>query len=51
MQVRFDDPIIGDVNGLSGYVEARFKVVPQVWLGARWNQSWFDTVQGRDVEP
>ncbi len=31
---------------LSGFVEARFKVVPQIWLGARWNQSWFDDVHG-----
>ncbi len=42
----FDVPGIGDVNAYSGFVEARFKVVPQVWLGARWNQSWFDDVNG-----
>jgi hypothetical protein len=42
----FDVPRIGDVNAYSGFVEARFKVVPQIWVGARWNQSWFETVHG-----
>ena len=48
-RVEFAVPGIGDVHGLSGYVESRYKISPQVWLGARWNQSWFDDVPGLDM--
>jgi hypothetical protein len=46
---RFEVPRVGDVDVLSGYVEARYKFTPQVWLACRWNQSWFDDVPGRHL--
>ena len=44
--VRFEIPRVGDVEALTGYVEARYKITAQIWLSGRWNQSWFDDVPG-----
>jgi hypothetical protein len=47
--VRFEVPRVGNVEALTGYVEARYKITPQIWLAGRWNQSWFDDVPGRHL--
>jgi hypothetical protein len=49
VRTEFAVPGIGDVAAWSGYVEARYKATPQVWIGSRWNQSWFDDIPGLDV--
>ena len=49
VHAKFDTPVVGEVEGLSGFVEARYKANAQVWLGARWNQSWFDDAPAADV--
>jgi len=38
----FDVPGIGTVSVMSGYIEAKQKLGPQLWLAARWNQSASD---------
>ena len=45
----FEVPRVGDVEVLSGFVEAKYKVTPQLWAAGRWNQSWFDDAPGLDV--
>jgi hypothetical protein len=45
----FEEPRVGDVEVVSGYIEARYKFATQVWLGMRWNQSMFDDVPTLDV--
>ena len=49
VHAKFDTPVVGEVEGVSGFVEARYKATAQIWLGARWNQSWFDDAPGADV--
>ncbi len=49
VHAKFHTPVVDDVEGLSGFVEARYKATAQVWVGARWNQSWFDDAPGSDV--
>lgn len=52
----FDIPRVGTVRALSGFVEARYKLTPRLWLAGRWNQSRFDEPAGltrswdRDLE-
>lgn len=49
VHAKFDTPVVGNVEALPGFVEARYKATAQVWLGARWNQSWFDDAPGTNV--
>ncbi len=49
VRVRWEVPNVGAVTGVSGFVEAKYKIGTQTWLGARWNQSWFDDAPGLDV--
>lgn len=42
----FDVPRIGTVRALSGFIEARYKLAPRLWLSGRWNQSRFDQPAG-----
>jgi len=49
VHAKFDTPVVGDVEALSGFIEARYKATAQVWVGARWNQSWFDDAPGTDA--
>ncbi|MGV3664374.1 MAG: porin [Prosthecobacter sp.] len=46
LAARFEVPRVGDVDVLSGYVEAKYKITPQLWAAARWNQSVFSDVPG-----
>lgn len=47
---RFEVPRVGDVDVLSGYVEAKYKITSQLWAAARWNQSFFSDVPGLTTE-
>jgi hypothetical protein len=49
VDVEYDVPNVGNVSGVSGFVEGRYKTTPQTWLAVRWNQSWFDDVPGTGV--
>jgi hypothetical protein len=49
VHAKFDTPVVGDVAALSGFIEARYKATAQVWVGARWNQSWFDDAPSADA--
>lgn len=46
MSSRFEVPHAGDVSVLAGFVEARYKLAPRFWVAGRWNQSWFDSLDG-----
>src|SRR5205085_34096 len=43
-ETRFEIPRIGNANMLAYYVEAKYKVTPQLFVAARWNQQFFGTV-------
>jgi hypothetical protein len=43
-ETRFEVPNVGDADVLSYYVEAKYKVTPQLFLAARWNQQLYATV-------
>jgi hypothetical protein len=45
----FDVPRVGQVNVLSGYVEARYKINAEFWTAVRLNQSWFGDVPGSNT--
>jgi hypothetical protein len=42
----FDVPRVGEVDVLSGYIEAKYKITPQYWVVLRVNQSWFGDIPG-----
>jgi hypothetical protein len=44
----FDVPRVGDVDVLSGYVEAKYKISAQLWTALRLNRSWFGDLPGLD---
>jgi hypothetical protein len=48
---RFQVPGIGNADTLSYYLEAKYKVTPQLFGALRWNQQLFDTIpdEGRRV--
>ena len=54
-QARFEIPSVGDVETVSYYVEAKYKLTPQLFGALRWNQQFFskigeeDRPWGRDV--
>lgn len=43
---RFEVPRVGDVDVLSGFVEAKYKITPQLWAATRWNQAFFSDIPG-----
>lgn len=45
----FDVPRVGPVDVLSGYIEAKYKITPQLWTALRVNQSWFGDIPGLSV--
>ena len=49
VHVEWEVPNVGDVTGVSGFVEAKYKTTPQTWAALRWNQSWFDDAPGGNV--
>lgn len=57
-QTRFEIPTVGDVDTFAYYLEAKYKITPQLFGALRWNQQIFGTVRdsegnratwGRDV--
>lgn len=57
-QTRFEIPNVGDVDTFAYYLEAKYKITPQLYGALRWNQQVFGTVRagggdratwGRDV--
>lgn len=44
MSARFEVPNVGDADTLSYYIETKYKVMPKLYLAARWNQQFFDDV-------
>ena len=47
---RFEVPRVGDVEVLSGFVEAKYKLTPSLWAATRWNQAAFSDVPGLTTE-
>ncbi len=47
---RFEVPRVGNVDVLSGFVEAKYKITPQLWAATRWNQAFFSDVPGLTTE-
>lgn len=47
---RFEVPRVGDVDVLSGFVEAKYKITPQLWAATRWNQAFFSDIPGLTTE-
>ena len=45
----FDVPRVGEVDVLSGYIEAKYKITPQFWTALRVNHSWFGDIPGLTV--
>ena len=43
-EARFEVPTVGDADTLSYYLEARYKITPQLFAATRWNQQLYATV-------
>jgi len=43
-ETRFEVPHIGNADILAYYIEAKYKMTPQLFIAARWNQQFFGTV-------
>lgn len=48
-ETRFEVPLIGNADNLSYYVEAKYKITPQLFGALRWNQQLFSTIPHGDV--
>ena len=49
-QSRFEVPNVGDADVLSYYIEAKYKIISQLFAAVRWNQQLFDTVPDEDEQ-
>lgn len=47
---RFEIPRIGNADTLAYYVEAKYKLTPQLFGAVRWNQQVFDSIQDRGLD-
>jgi hypothetical protein len=47
-EARFEVPRIGNADTFSYYVEAKYKITPQLFGALRWNQQLFGTVRDED---
>ena len=43
-ETRFEVPRVGDADTFAYYLEAKYKLTPQLFVAARWNQELFGTV-------
>ena len=43
-EVRFEVPRVGDADLFGYFLEAKYKITPQLFAALRWNQQLFDTV-------
>ena len=44
-QTRFELPVGGDADTFAYYIEAKYKLTPQLFAAVRWNQQFFDDIQ------
>jgi predicted porin len=44
-EARFEVPGIGNADTLSYYLEAKYKITPQLFAALRWNQQLFGTIR------
>ena len=51
-EARFEVPSIGNADLLAYYIEAKYKVTPQLFVAGRWNQQLYGTIadRGREVQ-
>ncbi len=42
---RFEVPNVGDADSLAYFIEARYKITPQLFAALRWNQQFFGEVR------
>jgi hypothetical protein len=50
-EARFEIPEVGDADTQAYYVEAKYKVSPQLFLAARFNQQLFSSILGGPLGP
>ncbi len=43
-QTRFEIPRLGDADTFGYFIEAKYKILPQLFAAVRWNQQFFDEV-------
>ncbi len=43
-EVRFQVPLVGDADVFGYFLEAKYKILPQLFLAMRWNQQLYGTV-------
>lgn len=46
---RFESPLVGDLDTVAGYVEAKYKFTPRFSTALRWNQQLFGEISHRDL--
>lgn len=44
-ETRFEVPLIGNADSLAYYIEAKYKLTPQLFVALRWNQQYFGDVE------
>ena len=49
-QIRFELPSIGNADMFAYYLEAKYKITPQLFAALRWNQQFFGEIGGSDGE-
>jgi hypothetical protein len=49
-EARFEVPRIGNADSLGYFVEAKYKLTPQLYAALRWNQELFSTMRGQAGE-
>ncbi len=47
-EARFEVPRIGNADTFSYYIEAKYKITPQLFAALRWNQQLFGTIRNED---
>jgi hypothetical protein len=47
-EARFEVPGVGNADTLSYYLEAKYKITPQLFAALRWNQQLFGTIRDGD---
>ncbi len=47
-EARFEVPRIGNADTLAAYIEAKYKITPQLFAALRWNQQFFGTIREDD---
>lgn len=50
-QSRFEVPLVGDADAFTYYIEAKYKITPQLYAALRWNQQFFSDVRGQYGDP